>query len=620
MLTPVVFFVSFIIRLLLIPLPGFKADIAYWKWWGMSAASDGISGPLINTAYNYPSFYLYILKATSHLYEWLTGFNFKLSPNDANFWNDSNFLYLFLIKLPYILADLGIGILIYKIISLSLRGRSEATDKAISKNDVKRLPRSVAYGVLARNDKLLRFVPLFAACLYLFNPVVIYNSSVWGQTDSLGAFLILISFYFLLTTRYSLLSVFSAIALFMKVQTVIFLPLLFLLVFLRLNLKETIKSLWVFAATTIVINLPFLVSHTMSRVLEIMYSSQAYFPYVSMNAYNLWWLFFGRLSSSFWDQNLIAGLVSFKMMGLALFGSVYAIAVALILRVAGKTAGLLSAFILISFAFFLFLTQMHERYLFPLFVFFPILLGILYSSFVNNKQLFLLSIFYFLLSVTTLFNLHQVMIMNYPDNTLPFLPNTFSEPLTRIIAFINVITFIILLLTLTWKLLAPRSLGVVGLILFFFLLSVSFPKLWLRTKPVVYLSNLSPTVALQSYGTLQKNKSVEGRWLSSLYYFFDKGLGTHANSQIIYNLAGRYKTFATNFGVDTEANEAASVVFKIIGDNKTLFTSPKMTRFSLPGYVKLDIGGVKNLELEVTDAGDGINSDHADWLEAKLYK
>ncbi len=656
MFTPIVFFISFLIRLFFVPLPGFKADIAYWKWWGMSAAHDGITGPLVNTAYNYPSFYLYILKFTSHVYEFFTGFNFKLSPNDPTFWSDSNFLYLLLIKLPYILADLGIGILIYKIVT-SVILRSETTKDLSRMRDLKQVQRS-----FSASGRFRMTIPLLAVSLFLFNPVVIYNSSIWGQTDSLGAFLILESFYFLLQSRFSLMAVFSAVALFMKVQTVIFLPLLFLVVFLRSSLKETIKSLWVFAAAAIIINLPFFLTRTMARVLEIMYSSQTYFPFVSMNAYNLWWLIFGRASSSFWDQNLIAGLVSFKMMGIVLFGAIYSIALWLIIKsyISNKLAGssdnffsfafasekklnnskennsreysgtkkidgrpqqvilcLVSAFVLVSFAFFLFLTQMHERYLFPLFVFFPILLGLTLSS---RRKFLILTAIYLILSTTTLLNLHQVMIMNYPDNTLPLLPNAFSEPLTKVIAFINIIIFIILFVFFIFR---QNDLKILLFIIpaaLLFLLFISLPKLWLYSRPVIYLSDLSPKVVSQGYGTLQKDKSVAGAWLSSLYYFFDKGLGTHAVSQIVYDIGSRYQTFSTNFGIDTEANETASVVFIIKGDGKTLFTSPKMTRFSFPGFAKINVSGVKNLELDVTDAGDGINSDHADWLAPRLYK
>ncbi|MBI3384808.1 NPCBM/NEW2 domain-containing protein [Candidatus Gottesmanbacteria bacterium] len=638
MLTPFIFFLAFLVRLILIPLPGFKADIAYWKWWGMAAVHSGFSGPLTDTAYNYPSFYIYILKFTSHLYEMLTGYNFKLDPQNLNFWSDTNLLYLFLIKLPYILADLGIGFLIYKIVTRCH-------------------PEQVFGSKKGFRNKFGMTVGILAASLFLFNPVVIYNSSIWGQTDSIGALLVLLSFYFLITKRYGLTAIFSAVSLFMKTQTLVLLPLLYLGIFLQTkSLSQLTKSLWIFAGTAIVINLPFLATKTMDRVFDIMYNSQLYFPYVSMNAYNIWWLFFGRASSSFWDQNLIANLISFKTAGVLLFGAIYTLAIGLVIktyvrRVTGRvrqladehwqdpsylTVSILTALTLISFAFFMLLTQMHERYIFPLFVFFPILLGVYYCSSetrtnnsVNfsppiggskNKNYFLLlSIIYFLLSVTTLINLHQVMIMNYPDNTLPFLPNTFNEPLTRAISFLNLLIFLILLLLLT-KSVSFKIKAFIILAFSFLILTSSFSRLLPTLNSPISLTSLRSISIKQDFGTLAINKNLSNNWQSVVFYFFHHGLSTHANSHLTYNLEGKYKTFATNFGVDTDAGDGASVVFVIIGDAKELFRTPIFYRSYIPGFAKVDVNGVKNLELVVEDAGDGINNDHADWLEPRLYR
>lgn len=616
-----VFFVSFLLRLFLIPLPGFKADIAYWKWWGMSSANDGIVGPLINTAYNYPSFYLYILKATSHLYEFFTGFNFKNDPHNTFFWNDANFLYLFLIKLPYILADLGIGFLIYSIV------------------------KDIAH---KRFNNKTAFIPLLSSCLYLFNPVVIYNSSIWGQTDSLGSLFILIAFYGLLRNNIWLIGIFSAVGLFMKTQTLIFLPILFLGVFLStlndsgssnvkkyhhpLGLSKLIKTLWIFIATVIFINLPFLISSHMDRIFDIMYSSQLYFPYVSMNAYNLWWLFFGKLSSSFWDQNLILGLMTFKTAGVLLFGYVFSSCVFLLIsdtrmeKINGKKQyhviseeSLLKSMILVSFAFFLLLTQMHERYLFPVFVFLPIYLGIAMLG--TNRQIsnIMPFVFYCLISLTTIINLHQVMVMNYPDNTLPFFPNSFNELLTKTAAATNVLLFIFLFILFT-KTLPLKIKLMISSVFALAILFGSFPKMIKDGKKIISLTELKPVSVHQDFGALSVNKSMSNWWPVSLYYFFKHGLSTHANSQIVYNLSGKYRFFATNYGIDNDASTNASVVFKIVGDTKVLFQSEKIGRLTDPGFVKVNVENVQKLILIVNDAGDGINSDHADWLEPILYK
>lgn len=597
-MSALIFFLAFLLRIFFVPHPGFKADIAYWKWWGMSAAHDGIVGPLIHTAYNYPSFYLYILKATSHLYEFITGYNYQLDQQSTYFWNDSNLLYLFLIKLPYILADLGIGILIYKIVKMVLPFHKKNS-----------------------------FTALLAASFYLFNPVVIYNSALWGQTDSLGSLFVLLSFYFLLKERFLLVGIFAAISVFMKTQTIIFLPLFFLagMLLSKKPVENLIRCLWVFFATVIVINLPFLANHLMDRVFDIMYTSQLYFPYVSMNAYNLWWIFFGKNSSSFLDQQPLLSFLTYKTAGVLLFGFFYSLSLTLFVQTKNitdtlvKTKIFLSALIIASFAFFLVLTQMHERYLFPLFAFYPILLGLEYINKNKTRFLFLTSCF-LILSILILLNLHQVMIMNYPDNTLPFFPNVFSEELTKIVAFLNLIIFIVLVTLLTQTISFTKKILI--LLLFILLITLNaIPSLWNSSKNIISLSKIKPISQKQGFGTLAVNRNLSNNWLASLYYYSFEGLATHAYSEIVYNLNGNYHTFTSMYGVDNSANTNATVIF-VIKDEKgrQLYKSPKITRFSLPGYLKVNVKGVQKLYLIVEDAGDGINSDHADWLDPRLYK
>ena len=45
-----------------------------------------------------------------------------------------------------------------------------------------------------------------------------------------------------------------------------------------------------------------------------------------------------------------------------------------------------------------------------------------------------------------------------------------------------------------------------------------------------------------------------------------------------------------------------------------------MGRFDFPIHIEVDVTNVKYLGLNITDGGDGINNDHADWLNPILYK
>jgi len=112
-------------------------------------------------------------------------------------------LYVCLIKLPAILADLGIAFLIYRFVE-ELKGQKAAK---------------------------------LAAAIFLFNPASWYISAVWGQTDSIINFLVLWSVY-LFWRKKSLPSVFVYfLSLYFKGSLIIFLP-----VILILLLKA--KDLW----------------------------------------------------------------------------------------------------------------------------------------------------------------------------------------------------------------------------------------------------------------------------------------------------------------------------------------------------------------------------------------
>ena len=62
-------FLGFVVRLLLVPVSGFKADIAFWKGWGLAVADKGIIWLVNNTNYNYPPGFAYILDLIGKIYK-----------------------------------------------------------------------------------------------------------------------------------------------------------------------------------------------------------------------------------------------------------------------------------------------------------------------------------------------------------------------------------------------------------------------------------------------------------------------------------------------------------------------------------------------------------------------
>lgn len=141
-----------------------------------------------------------------------------------------------------------------------------------------------------------------------------------------------------------------------------------------------------------------------------------------------------------------------------------------------------------------------------------------------------------------------------------------------------------------------------------------------------YLTEYNWKSAHASWGTVKKDKSIDGNSLrltgeNSEEIVYEKGIGTHATSTIIYDLSDKdYAYFTSYVGVDREMyNSVGSVVFKVYVDGELKFDSGLMNSTDGQKYVEVDINGAKELKLVVTDGGNGIGSDHASWADTKLH-
>jgi hypothetical protein len=136
-------------------------------------------------------------------------------------------------------------------------------------------------------------------------------------------------------------------------------------------------------------------------------------------------------------------------------------------------------------------------------------------------------------------------------------------------------------------------------------------------RTTVSLGDWTPDTASQDFGTLGRNTAFDGGPLVIGERTFEKGLGTHANSSISYNLFGGFKTFTSVIGVNGKM-PGASVVFSVLCDGEERFKSPVMTANSEPLPITVDLRGVNELKLVVTDGGNGISCDHANWADATI--
>jgi uncharacterized delta-60 repeat protein len=140
-----------------------------------------------------------------------------------------------------------------------------------------------------------------------------------------------------------------------------------------------------------------------------------------------------------------------------------------------------------------------------------------------------------------------------------------------------------------------------------------------------YISDLTPLVAHNGWGPVEKDQSVggpgagDGQTLSIGGQTFAKGLGTNAYSELIYDLGGRYGRFLAQVGVDDEVGDSAgTVVFQIWSDGTLLYDSGLLTGADGPRPVSIDVTGRRHLQLAVLATSDGAANDHADWADAKL--
>lgn len=124
--------------------------------------------------------------------------------------------------------------------------------------------------------------------------------------------------------------------------------------------------------------------------------------------------------------------------------------------------------------------------------------------------------------------------------------------------------------------------------------------------------------AVQGWGKPQLNLSVTGNPLSIGGRTYASGLGTHAVSRIGITFEPRFKVFSGRCGVDDWVGAGGSVIFKIEGDGKTLFTSPLMKGGVPAAGFAVSVQGLSGLILLVESGGGGINGDHADWVNLEL--
>jgi len=99
---------------------------------------------------------------------------------------------------------------------------------------------------------------------------------------------------------------------------------------------------------------------------------------------------------------------------------------------------------------------------------------------------------------------------------------------------------------------------------------------------------------------------------------YAKGLGVHAESAVEYYTGKACETVTADVGVDDEKGAKGTVAFEVWADGTKVASTGVLTNVMPAQPITADVTGAQVVRLVVTDGGDGIDSDHADWANARL--
>jgi len=393
---------SFVIRVLLFPLPGYTGDLNTFEAWFNTAAERGLG-----TFYNppnwcdYPPLNVYLFWGFGSIAQALSLFG------------TSSIVYL--IKLVPNLFDTATAFLIFVFVR-------------------KRLDFKTA---------------LLATALYAFNPAVIFNAAVWGQFDAIYTFSLVLSLMLALASKPELSAATFTLGILTKPQSIALLPLIAFLIFKKNGWRRLLTSLIAATATLFVVIIPFEWSNPITFLSNIYFGAYGGYAVTSVNAFNMWAL------GGLWvpDGNLF-------VLGWILFGALTAFTLCVLhkrFHASGELLVLFSAFMLL-FGFFMLPTRIHERYLFPT-------LSVLALMFVFLKKArplyVVLTATCLINQAYVLYWLNAYAAAGYPYG-----PNLTGDPVVLAVSLVNLIAFLYVLVLMwdelkgrSWFRIAPVKTG-----------------------------------------------------------------------------------------------------------------------------------------------------------------
>jgi hypothetical protein len=325
--------VGLAVRLPLITHTGYGFDTGLNAHWGKSAVVLGIGPSYLHQIDdtmlpNYPPLGMAVFAATGRAYRALLSPTYDVGMREC----------LAFSKLPAVFADVATAL--------------------------------VLLGLVARISAR-RYAPWVAGIGYALQPSVFYDSAVWGQVDSIFSLAVVGALAAALGRRWVLMGALFSAAVLLKFQAIVALPTIVALCFIERRVVAQ-ASLGALAPALLVAAI--LRSWRALLAVHGVYAhSSGFFPVLSMNAYNAWIALYGSGSRDHTDAAALLGWLTYRHVGLAVFGGFAAAAAALGARrlrrattLPARAWALFAAPAVTVYAFYLFNTEMHERYLFLL--------------------------------------------------------------------------------------------------------------------------------------------------------------------------------------------------------------------------------------------------------------
>ena len=120
----------------------------------------------------------------------------------------------------------------------------------------------------------------------------------------------------------------------------------------------------------------------------------------------------------------------------------------------------------------------------------------------------------------------------------------------------------------------------------------------------------------QAWGSLHINESIEGNKMTVNGKRFKFGYGTHAASETVFNIEGKFNTFSMQYGLDDESLCSSGVKMQALGDGRVL-AETEFFKAGFLGTLTADIKDIQKLTIK-SIANGSIDCDHVDIINPEV--